>query len=693
MHRSLVLAFAAAYAALSAPLSASAAAASPFCSVPPKERGSDGQCYTVRPTFLPRDSNGAGGAGANGMPGAPGPGGPATGSGPSAGDGSETRRGMDDPTSWRHWWDHNREPFLVPRVRSARTGSDDFSLGHGVARGARETAIDAATTADVLAALAGVLEHGGSAEELSSAALAYGRAAAGRESRAVELLVPLLDDGNYRVARAATVGLGLAGDARAFDALSALLNCRTDLLNGYGLVFGAHVSTDQRAFAGYALGLLGSLTPADGYWRTRIANLLAESVYDEQHRRQSFEVQAACVTAQGLLALPPRHPDAEGSSTALCSLQDQLGWLGWLFDQEALDPRVRCQIPTAMARLLAAGPPVLRERSATIARLLKEADEAARERHSLRQSAVIALGWIGDADGDPHDVELRERLGALAADAGDQLTRRLALIALARAAGRGGHAGPDRFAGTQDARRVLLRGLSKGNSLTRPWAALGLGVLERSLEEQGRPTSEDTARALRAAFERATNPHERCGVALALGLVRDSEAGSPRGVLSRALARTSDPELTADLALALGMVESTAARPALRELCRDSADRAEPLGSAALALWLGGDETVPTTLVARAGTARSQQTASVQLRAVEQIRGSPAGRPVAALIELTARGDLTQGTRAAALAALGAAAERSRLPWDATLAAGAAYSAGLDGFTSSPRGLGLLGLD
>jgi HEAT repeat protein len=596
-----------------------------------------------------------------------------------------------DSGAWRHWWELNKEPYLNLRraVREAGvvTGSDDFFLGNGPTLGRRNSAVvrDETFAAEILPTLAQRLEEEHSSALLAASLLALGQAGAGRDQgvACTALIAPFLDDPRRPVAEAATVALGVLGDPAGLDVLEHLLYCSTGgLQRDHELGFGQHVPSRQRAFAAYSLGLIGARN--DDYVRARVVNRLTAAILNDRHGGAD-EVRAAAVLAIGIAPLRPSSQpfDLRRRPSFLVSRQEQVRWLLGALDEPRLSSRVRAMVPTSLGRLLADVGDDSALRDVTLQRLTALLERHSGERSDVRRSCALALGWIADCDDDPYDEGARDALIEATRELPDQQTRHFALVALGRAAGRPGTGG-DPLAGANEAREVLLRSLARGSTPVRPWSALGAAVLERSLDDLQRSSSEHVKAALRAALNAARTPDEIGACAIAVGITRNPRAAA---VLREKLARVRDTQARGDLAVALGMVGDTSATEALRALCEGARSQPALQGSAAVGLVLIGDKGAADTLGALFGEAKSLATQGSLLAALARAGDA---RSIDLLTEAATSRARTSAARARAIAALGCVAEEAELPWTAYLSVGASYLSGVETLTSLPRGLGIV---
>ena len=598
-----------------------------------------------------------------------------------------------DVTSWELWWRFNCEPYLALRARlrtaGVVTGSDDFFLGRGSERLERGDGrpTDELVRDAVVPELSRLLE-GERDDRLIVAELgALSRAGAGRPDadRLVDPISKFLTHPNSRVAEEATVALGVLGAERAVGVLESMVQCNTRVLPGMGLDFGPHVPMRQRAFAAYALGLIGQ--NASEYTRLRILHTLSRAVLGYYHVPSSPDLPAACVAAMGLVRTP-LAPDEEAAvvrrSAALLNRQELVHWLLDAFDDAQIDEDVRACAPIAIARLLADVPEERAIHAEALGALLDRYRVRRTEPAQVRASLAIALGELADSDTDELDTAVRSALAAALDAAGGVPERCFATMALGRAAGRAGTGRGDPLAGAAVARTTLLERLAKGSMASRNWSALALGVLERSRSDAGRPTDADTLRALRERLREAGAPDEVGACAIALGIARDPEAAP---VLLARLENTRDGALREHLAVALGMVEARAAAESLESLLDQGARDPEHLRSYALGFAMLGPGRAVDALVERLGDNPSLPERAASADALGRIGDR---RALAELVGVARDGDATAGLRTAALLGLGRLVEHGDLPWTVRYSVHANYAPCPPSLTSPSSGDGLL---
>jgi hypothetical protein len=324
-------------------------------------------------------------------------------------------------------------------------------------------------------------------------------------------------------------------------------------------------------------------------------------------------------------------------------------------------------VPVALARLAADEPALRKAVVGLCADLLSERKSASGAGGAaLQQSAVMAISIAADGDADPADVRARSLLRKLAAGDGDRLARRLALIAVARAAARPG-SGSGWPSTVDDTRAFLTSEMERGSTPTRPWVGLALGILERGVVQQGAPASPAVHELLVRSLEQHSSPVEAGAYALGLGLFAGSEAQAP---LLRVLATTRDDQVRGHASVGLGLARVTAGIEPLRRLVIGARYQPNLLREASIGLGLLGDKTISTALV---DVLRDAQGLTAQAAIATALGYVGDARAVAPLLALASDQGESKGGRAYAIVALGLICDRRLLPWNTMIAADANY--------------------
>jgi hypothetical protein len=589
----------------------------------------------------------------------------------------------DDLTDWTWWWEINKEPYLVvpERMESTRptTGSAEDLLGQRLgspAGGVRPS--DAVLFGQVVPVLLRTLNQDEPDSLLGASAIALARIGASRPAQGkaayAAVLQERLEGASQQLTESLLLALGILGNESSAPYLTdVLLSTR----EGREALHTSSITTRTRAFAAYALGLIGNATPSEDV-RRYVVHQLVWCL--ETDRSASVDLDVACINALGVVPIgdAPAPPSSRRDAAPPgSSLTAQVDYLLAILGQQRSDNRVRAQVPIALGRMLqsSVGPRHEALRTAVLEELVDRIAAHRREPREVVQSCVIALGQLADADADDVDQRARRVLIRIPDLVNDLAARQLALIALGRACGRSGAGEPSPL---REERAHLLAELGRGSALLRPWAALALGVGER-----GGAPADDVGRALRASLDDARADTEVRAFALGLGLSRADQSAA---LLLAGIEDRGDQATRGTLALSIGLAGDRSGRFPLLELLPGTAYQPQLLHDAALGLaLLGAGDVVPVLvrMLEESGSLASQASVSMGLAR------SRDERAVAPLLDLYADASETTAARRIAAAALGAVGDRRPLPWKAIYAVDANLHAAPESLFT-PAGGGVL---
>jgi len=628
-------------------------------------------------------------------PGSPtAPGGPSTGPGPITGGGTSEAA---DLSQWTYWWAFNKEPYLNLKsaVHSGAvvTGSLEFYLGRG-----QNQARDMLRPGEleirqkVVPALVRALATEQSNDILSSCLVALAKIGDTKDesgsSRMAEEIKRFLTHGNAEVAETAAVALGiLANDANTKLLIAMMENDLSALRNEHGLEIHTDLATRTRAFAAYALGLIGSSSASEE--TRRQINAACIKLLDGVGKTMGTrDVQVACLTSIGLTPLmveAGNDSEATPAQGGPSTLKDQLQWLLGFYLDETNNFLIRAHAPTAMGRLLqGVDDPSLETEVAS----QLEADLAKKsgKQNEIRQSCALALGQIGDCDGDELDVEIRAALMA-AHDSGDLQTSHFALIGLAQVAGRPGTGAGDPIAAVMadkkegNPRAFLAQQLVKGSRTAQTWSALAIAVMERSLDDAQQDSSTEMKDLLRTVLADAKSPDHVGAYSIACGIARETRA---KDALIKNLDDVRDIEARGYTAVALGLMNETSAIAPIQAIVKKSQYQAELLKSAAIGLGLLGDKKLVPELTAMLDQAAGLSSQAAISSALGFIGDSRSIDPLIAMLEDDQKTDLA---RAFAAVALGIVADKEELPWNSKIGVNINYRANTTTLTDGKGGI------
>jgi HEAT repeat protein len=639
-------------------------------------------------------AGGGGGGGGGASPAGPGASGPSTGSpsgpgtaapggagvptgggggrpaGPSTGGASQG----PDLTTWDFWWGFNKDQYLNLKAAiysGPITGSDDFFMGQGT-KGQSKNQLkpsEEAIRGKIVPALKEALEKERANDIVTGCLIGLAKIGDVKsESGASEfepLIARFLSDGNQEIAETAAVALGILANDSSVQSLADLA---LDKPEGRKRVGNKEVNFRTRAFATYGLGLIGKRT-ASNQVRQDIAGILIDLLGKPESSTR--DVKVAALIALGLVPIDvdkSESPDTKQNHAS--SRQTELKFVENFFKQESNNYLIRAHAPTAMARLLKDAPPELKE---SIAKLLVTAiGKQSKERDEVRWGCVLALGQIGDSDKDKIDVEIREALKTAAEESHEPQEKNFAMISIGQV---GGHAGTgeDNEKGANDCRTWLLNSLTKGKTPVRPWAGLGIGVMEREALDGGQTPSTTSKEQVRTSLKDANSPTMIGAYAIACGIAKDVDS---KELLRDKFKNAPGDEVKGNIAVALGLVDARDAVKEIEDVVRESKYKPALLKQAAIGLGLLGDKDLVPDLIKMLSDAKGYSSQAAIASALGFIGDS---RSIDPLVEMLKREgtfkDITDSARGFAAVALGIVADKEPLPWYSKISTNINYRA------------------
>ncbi|MEZ6037961.1 MAG: HEAT repeat domain-containing protein [Planctomycetota bacterium] len=624
--------------------------------------------------------------GGTGAPTAPGPTAPqpgSTGGGtgplPSAPGVGRPRTGVPigpDLTEWTFWWEFNKHSYLQLRAAVHDSGpatTSDLDIYMGRTRRDQHNLLEPTAVQiqdEILPALKKAIDSTEQRDITSSCMVAMAKIGKDhRDFALVDVFKPRLArrDQEIRETAALAVGIAATGGDTALTLLEGLV-----LDNDEGReARGGSVDVRTRSFAIYALGLFAN-EHTDPALKQRALATLRRVLEDDRLSNRNLKV--AAIEAIGLLQIDRAvKVGADMIDEAVDALLDY-----YHRDLGAGDQLIQAHCPTAIVKLIGRDHP----RSTELRELFaKELRKPSRGRNSddLARSQVLALGQLSRprAEAKSPDAHISELLADTWKEHRDPQTRYFAAIALGQIGG-------------QLNRDVLLRMLDRGNkALERPWAAIALGVLERSrwnqelaagLSPQPDPMIGD---ALLAELRDARAPTLVGALAVGLGLGRCSDAAMT--MRERLLAEPGKEEQAGYLCIGLALMRDTASVPAIEETMQQATRRVSLFAQAAIALGCLGDKRAAEILHDRLGEESSNlATLSAIATAIGHIGDRRSVDPLCKVLFDEGGSDLR---RAFAAVALGAVADRHLLPWHAKLSADINYRASVETLTDQQSGV------
>ncbi len=608
---------------------------------------------------------------------------------------------VTDGASWTRWWTFNREPFLaslrVPdagEVRAAELGGEPSPLPpyrpserriHTEVvpllreRLAKTKDLDlAAACLMALAKIGDPPRDLARAEDLPSVA---------------PLIEARLRDSNERVRDIAVLSLGILGDPRHVPLLSSIAS---DQAEGHDALGTRRIDLRTRAFATVALGRYGFSTLRESQ-RTSVAGHLLALAESE---REEADIATAAIVSVGWSPLT-LQPTPTSDEEPREGLERMVIRLLALFEDRETDVRARAQLPVALARLVgeaefaadAKDVAATRERlrRVLITRLTEAIAERGGERNaSVREGAVQALGLVVRPRPEAMDRTAIEALLRVT-ETGQEREGGLAWVAIARIGGRAGKDAKDQDRLiANDLRSKLGIATAEGPVSRRPWAALGLGLLDHEAQARGAAPALGSQALLRNRLGKASSPEATSAAAIALGLAGDPEAVKP---LVAGLDQ-GDFQIRGLHATALALLQTQDAIGALRDIAASNIYRPYLLRDTSTALALLGDPDLVQLLVNKLVQARFMPERLAAVGALAWVQDSAALPALTFLLreKRVARRNIDDTTRAFAAAALGSLCAREVLPWNTYLAQDLTWSAVPLSLTDPDDGGGILDL-
>ncbi len=620
-----------------------------------------------------------------------------------------------DPNDWQLWWKFNQDRFLqFSNIQTGETysGSDGFYLGKGQEEKASigGRASDEIIDGVLAEALMEGLKKGGSIEYCKSALVAMSKVGGEHQRHYSFVTNWFLSEGMAELHPTAAFVTGLNGGERDIPllrniALNTVEGCKAVTAEGKPVT--ARVPMEIRAYAAYGLGMIGSRSQKESV-RQDIVKTLVEII--ENDSAEANDTRVAAMIAMGMVPLSVDE-DVVACYCGTCvvpdphtSLRPQVTYLLRYFTSvKEFDPILRSHTATTLARLVAARPDGMsnRMKEGVAEVLVRALRKSSRQPENVRESSVLALGLIGDADEDNIDQWIRWAVRRSLKGGGD-MEKRFAMISLAEIGGHRG-SGEEPFGALSEIRSTLKRELSAGKKKMKPWAALSVGLLGYELRAKGQTLDPALDNALSNAIRSGKKVDDLGAYALAAGM-RGTVELSDR--LLGKLPKTRDEAASGYVAMGIGMLGRNVAAAPLQEAFKEA--EGKPLLQTRLGLALGllGDGSVVDGLLERL------EMAETDLRALEEddekghakteaeivaavtalgFIGDKRGVEAIGRIALDKDTEYTAAAREAAVVALGFVGDRTSKNWRTALTLGANYRARTATLTTG-EGAGVLDL-
>jgi HEAT repeat protein len=621
------------------------------------------------------------------MPGMPG-GGPNTpGLRPNSPLSPTTRAALaekSEPTAWQIWWAFNQGRYLEFGKYVNSLGTVTF-LGRGSDGAPKST--EEMVQAKLQPALLKAIGIGGDVDLVN--ALLVSLAKLGDPENEVQAarfeftLDFLLKNEIDSIAETAAVAHGILGSEGSTEILIEVL---ADSEKGRELLETEEIGFRTRAFAAYALGLIGQNSKRPDLKQKVVQSLVEALEVEEDEDDATSDVKVASIIALGLVRLD-RDEDCD------CKGYDHEPWtsrqaLMWYLLEYFCKPRenpwlLRAHCATAMAKQLE-NVDSDDYKEYVVDALVDALKQSSREQLAVRQSCIIGLGIIGDADDDTIDKKIRTTLTRMCGHAEEQC-RRFALIAMGQVGGRPGDDPEDPLGAAPEIRKFLLKRFGSGTKGLRPWAGLSLGIMGHDLMKAGEIPSEDVTIALRSKLSAARKPEDFGAYAIALGMRGDTDAC--KTILKKMRKWRGDDDCTGNALLALGMVGNRDATEKVRELLMDSLERPTVHRQAAMALAMLGDSGLTEDLLeGMMDVECTKAERTVYATAISYVADT---RHIDRLIKLLGSEALDDTFRGFVTMALGQIADRELEPWNSCISCDVNYLAGVETLTNC-EGTGIM---
>ncbi len=594
-----------------------------------------------------------------------------------------SRPSVEIPDSWQFWWHYNRWSHLDPGLSISSSGTGGFYLGRGEKAdpNPRLHASPAQMMDVAQPALIKALRHGGTKDFDIFALHAWAKlrnVPPDEELGSFEQILPqFLQSGDEFVSEKAVLALGIRGEERFVPWLGDILG---DTPEGRALVARSTIGYRTRAFAAYALGLIGERS-RDPIVRGAIYDTLLRALWVERP-----EVQAAACLALGLTHLPRSGEYVAGGGDYFegKTRTDQVLEIVQFFEDEEQSFIARSQAPPALARLLEGAPESLRWR--VVRSMIAATAAHSKEMREVQASAVIALGVLGTSGGSELDTEVLRELERIALrSAAAPSTRHFSLIALAQAASRAGQ-GETPYASLDTTRRVLIANLLRSRGETQAWTALAMGVLEEHAADRSMVPAPESGETLRSIFTHTRSAEVAGAIAIALGLMEDREA---EPLLIERIRTAGEEQVRAYAALGLGLIGGPNSIEPVRTLLLGSRQQAFVIENAAIALSLLGDQQVGTELFELLRDAASPKVQASVASALGWIQDP---RPLARLCDHLLDTRKPDTGRAWTAVAIGRICDNDSSPWVGRLSSDIPYDVDLPTLIDPTFQTGLLDL-
>lgn len=566
--------------------------------------------------------------------------------------------------SWIFWYENNKEDLenLKNAIYSPLTSDNPMSVLSGGREGGQTGGATQGTASkvesDILPALIWAMDRDNAGHQDVHSASFIAAAKVARLPEHIELLMKGLDPANKKLdqitveSAALSFGLLRRQDPAKQFAASELDKVRDFLFTVIENDKDFH--TGARAFAAMALGLLGDQPCGSGQYANDIdaaRQAVTSRLWDLLNQPQKDDnIPVALLIALGLQSKKSLNSELKmEEALAEATLKGKLG---------KVDCSTEVRAYTALALGRIGGPGAVKP--------LQSAMSARTVDRQIQRSCAIALGLLGRLVTAEVRVEIAKVLKEAIDKNSDNSVKNFGLISLAYLVNRDIEEGRTDVLEAAKVSEFLLAQAKDGNPIQKPFAALSLGLIARTLGERENRVKayEDFKQAGLVAVREGLasqklDKRSRAGFGVALGIARDTYA---RKTLEALVGDgKEDRELRGYSAIALGLIGQ--GNDSIKKTLRDAlGERSEEMRQQiATALGLLRDAGAVDSLLEKLKEAESQNLKGQIVLALAKIGDARAVTPLVNLLKDKKEGDLT---RALACAGLGVVGD---LEWQSSL--------------------------
>ena len=553
----------------------------------------------------PGSTPGGGGTpgGAPGRPGGARPGGGGLGRGGGGATPGGRKKTSDSNVTWGAWWFFNDDKYLnlKAKIRATETETDNTDIFFG--ENSDGDVITRVPAKKIREGVIPVLKLGlkdSFFDTRAAAAIALGKC--GNPDNAADIK-ELLKDENKQVRESTALALGILGNKEAIPDLVEIMN-NTKKAKKMLARDGKDILTRTRAFAAFAIGLIGSRTDISD---TQGVSALLGMISEEQKLR---DLEVGPLVALGVMR-------SEEATQPLIEF----------VKNKKMHEQSRSYAVTSLGKI---------GNRAALPTLLKALRD---KKNPVRQSATIALGILAN----PDDKDVAKALQRVNKSDADRAVRNFSIMALGEIGGKDNRNFLDR----------LLKNAS--NRFERTFAAMALGVYAQATDDLEIVVIGDK---LHKAFRKEKNFEEKGAYAIAMSLMGVEKASED--LLKELEKGYGQASYRAHLCTALGLLNHKPAIKIVREVVKEKGD-VNLRRAASIALGLLGDKDAVSVLEKE--IARSENSQAVHGAVTQGLGFIGDVSAVPTLTEMVKdRKKFKDATRAFAAVALGLLGDKDNIP-------------------------------